>query len=332
MEKKRIALPPIPSQWNALQGKLLERIHVLRMRMMKKITVDNQEKVKAEFKLKVFLMLGGFKVLHRTFRKEDGAYIYIIRRKGLKYLLKRERLPMESFQIHQWIEHFLAFLDDLHQLTGLPYEYITRKDRKFKCPETLMVNVTYEQYGNAQRFLVEYWETMQQVEEILRREVKRKEKKELKALCAKADECKAGFLSTMLCASSIQTHVTDESGTYKSNRTVWIYNSLQAEENARFFRGKQCNVLFEIMVQYVQSCLGYYKEAFPDLFTNYKGNNDKDYLVMESDNINGIKKYAGFRNYQDIYNSNMFFIFGVMNNMCKEAKAVEEMNRKIKHR
>lgn len=329
MNRKRIELPAIPSQWNELEGWQLESIHCLHTRMMKKMTEENQDKVKTEFRLKVFILLGGFKVLHRAYKKEDDSYIYIIRRKGFKYWLKTERIPMESWQIHQWMERFLAFLDDPYQLMEFPYPYINRKGKKFKAPETLMVNVTYEQYGNAQRFLVEYWETMQQAETLADKKDKRRE---LKELLMKADMNKAHFLSTMLCPSSIQTYITDESGTYQSNRTVWIYNANQAEENARFFKGKKCNILFEIMVQYVQSCLGYYKEAFPDLFTSHKGNNNKDYLVMEADNINGIKKYAGFRNYQDIYNSNMFFIFGVMDNMCKEAKAIEEMNKKMKRK
>lgn len=329
MNRKKIELPPIPSQWSELEGWQLESIHRLHARMTRKINPDNQEKVKAEFRLKVFLLLGGFKVLHRTYRKKGNTYIYIVRRKGLKYWLEMERIPMESWQIYQWMEHFLNFLDDPYQLMDFPYTYIRRKGKKFKSPETLMVNVTYEQYGNAQRFLVEYWELMQQAEEL----ISEKDKcKELKEVYAKADKSKAHFLSTMLCPPSIQTYVTDESGTYKSNREVWIYNANQADENAYLFKGKKCNVLFEIMVQYVQSCLGYYKEAFPDLFTSHKGNNNKDFLVMEADNINGIKKYAGFRNYQDIYNSNMFFIFGVMNNMCKEAKEIEEMNKKMRRK
>lgn len=329
MHNKKIILPAIPSRWNDLQGWQLESIHRLHARMLRRMTDDNQEELKAQFRLKVFLMLGGFKVLHKTYKKEGEEYTYIIRRKGWKHLLMMERIPMKSWQIHQWIEHFLGFLDDPYQLMNFPYPYLFREGQKFKAPETLMVNVTYEQYGNAQRFLVEYWDVMQEVEEIMK---KRHSRKELKKLLSRADESKAHFLSTMLCTCSIQTHITDESGTYKSNRKVWIYNANQAEENARFFKGRKCNILFEIMVQYVQSCLGYYKGAFPDLFTSHKGTNNKDFLVMESDNMNGIKKYADFKNYQDIYNSNMFFIFGVMDSICKEAKAVDEMNQKIRRK
>jgi hypothetical protein len=46
--------------------------------------------------------------------------------------------------------------------------------------------------------------------------------------------------------------------------------------------------------------------------------------------MNAIKKYGNFGSYQSIYDSNAFFIFGQLSNMCQEAKAIEEMNRKIK--
>jgi hypothetical protein len=48
--------------------------------------------------------------------------------------------------------------------------------------------------------------------------------------------------------------------------------------------------------------------------------------------MNAIKKYGNFGSYQSIYDSNAFFIFGQLANMCQEAKAIEEMNRKIRRK
>ena len=118
--------------------------------------------------------------------------------------------------------------------------------------------------------------------------------------------------------------------TYRVDRTAYIYHSSYGEKNWKHFRGSRWQWVFEVMQQFLQSCLEEYRNKFPDLFTTHKGGEDQDFIVLEANKMNAIKKYGEFKNYQDIYNSNTFFIFGVLSNMCQEAKQIEEMNRKIK--
>ena len=143
---------------------------------------------------------------------------------------------------------------------------------------------------------------------------------------------KAQFLATLFTPAMHQTMQTDENGTYRVNRIAYPYHASQGETHWKHFRGKRWKWTFEVMVQYLQSCLEEYKDKFPDLFTTHKGGEDKDFIVLEADKMNAIKKHGGFTNYQDIYNSNAFFIFGELSNMCQEAKQIEEMNRKMKSR
>ena len=322
---RRIELD-FPHSWDELTGEQLEYIHRLkdqtRIRAEKS---ENPEKAINEYKLKVFLYLAALKVRKRAIPKEDGTFTYILRRKGWKHLF--EKIPMESWQIAQWITDLLPFLDEPGGRLEAPYEYIRVGLRKYKAPDSQLTSVTFEQYNHAQQYLVAYWDTRNAAEEMKNHGGSRKA---VKHLYQESDQYKAMFLATLIVPPVKQIQHVDENGTYRVNRTAYIYHSSYAEKNWRKFTGKRWHYVFEVMVQFVQSCLEEYRNKFPDLFTSHSGSGSEDFIVMEADKMNAIKKYGEFKNYQDIYNSNTFFIFGVLSNMCKEASQIEEMNRKIK--
>lgn len=322
---RRIELD-FPHSWDELTGEQLEYIHRLkdqtRIRAEKS---ENPEKAVNEYKLKVFLYLAALKVRKRAIPKEDGTFTYILRRKGWKHLF--EKIPMESWQIAQWITDLLPFLDEPGGRLEAPYEYIRVGLRKYKAPDSQLTSVTFEQYNHAQQYLVAYWDTRNAAEEMKNHGGSRKA---VKHLYQESDQYKAMFLATLIVPPVKQIQHVDENGTYRVNRTAYIYHSSYAEKNWRKFTGKRWHYVFEVMVQFVQSCLEEYRNKFPDLFTSHSGSGSEDFIVMEADKMNAIKKYGEFKNYQDIYNSNTFFIFGVLSNMCKEASQIEEMNRKIK--
>ena len=155
-------------------------------------------------------------------------------------------------------------------------------------------------------------------------------RKSIKYLYRESEKYRAMFLATLITPPVRQTEHVDENGTYRVSRTAYVYHSSYGEKNWKLFRGKRWDYVFEVMVQFVQSCLEAYREKFPDLFTTHKGDEGNDFIVLEANKMNAIKKYGEFKSYQDVYNSNAFFIFGVLNNMCQEAKQIDEMNRKMK--
>ena len=55
-----------------------------------------------------------------------------------------------------------------------------------------------------------------------------------------------------------------------------------------------------------------------------------DALQGEVGTVNTIMKYAGYAEQQQVYDSNLPFIFDILNTMTKEAKEIEEMNAKYK--
>ena len=322
---KRIDLD-FPHSWDELTGKQLETIHRLKDEARQQAERGKDpEKAVNEYKLKVFLHLAGLKVRKRAIPNEDGTFTYILRRKGWRHLF--EEIPMESWQIAQWIQDLLPFLDEPGGRLEAPYELLRVGTRRYKAPDSQLTSVTFEQYNHAQQYLVAYWDTRSAAEEMKNQGGSRKA---VKHLYQEAEQYKAMFLATLIVPPVTQVEHVDENGTYRVNRTAYIYHSSYAEKNWRKFTGRRWRWVFEVMVQFVQSCLEEYRNKFPDLFTTHSGGGSDDYIVMEADKMNAIKKYGEFKNYQDIYNSNTFFIFGVLSNMCKEAKQIEEMNRKMK--
>ena len=55
-------------------------------------------------------------------------------------------------------------------------------------------------------------------------------------------------------------------------------------------------------------------------------------LTGEVGTINAVMKYQGYASPQEIYDTNLPIILGVLNNMTKEAKEIEKMNAKIKRK
>lgn len=327
-EKKIINLPPLPSSWNALTTNQLEGIVRIRMKLSRLMATD-EKRGDVVYRLYVFLLLGGFKITHHSQKNDDGTHTYILQRRGIRPWLRRERLPFQHWEISHWVDKFLKFLDEPMERTLPPYGYIRRYGRRFKCPEALMTDVTYQQYTMAQSYLVEYWQQMQLIEQQFSSGAT---KKAIRATRRNITEAQANFLATLFTSSSMQVQVGSESDVRRVRRRTWTFDAVQAESNVRYFRHGS-RILFALMSQFFQSVQAYYKESFPDLFTSHSGaNSEKDPLIVEADMLNAIKKYAGFRDYQSIYDSNSIFIFGVLNNMSKEAKAIEDANARMKRK
>jgi hypothetical protein len=315
-----------PDSWEQLTAEQIEAVHRLKHESYKQaLRSDDPEKTVNQFKLRVFLLLAGLKVRKRAIPKEDGTFIYLLRRKGWKHIF--EEIPMESWQIAQWIKALLPFLDEPNGLLSCPYTTFKVHGTTYKAPDPQLTSVTFEQYNHAQQFLIAYWDTFRLIEEMKNNG---SSVKAIKHQYKELEQYKAQFLATLFTPAVHQTLQTDESGTYRVNRIAYPYHSSQSETHWKHFSGKRWRWTFEVMVQYLQSCLEEYRSKFPDLFTSHSGADGKDFIVLEADKMNAIKKYGNFGSYQSIYDSNAFFIFGQLSNMCQEAKAIEEMNRKIK--
>ena len=315
-KRKAVNFPAPPSDWNMLSEQQLRTIHEL---MESGIGVS-------EYKLKVFLMLMGLRIVKRADKKEDGSFVYHFRRTGWKSRFSREEFGMEAWEVDYWIEKYLKFLDEPFRLIHLPFSHVRIGMTRYKAPDPLMVNLTYEQYGNAQRCLIAYWETSRMVESL------KKNGATLEAVKHAQEEAlqaRAGFLAHMYVEPGWQLLDQRNQMTRIIIKRVYNYCSVAAEERVEDFKSAP-SWLFAVTYQLFQSCQAQYKKDFPFLFKEYSDTDGKSAIIMEVGTINAVQKYAGFTDAQSVYDQNSMFIFKFLDSMAEEAKAIEEMNRKMK--
>lgn len=312
---KTVNLPEPPNSWDELSDEQMR--FVFNLQQKKNISV-------AEYKLKVFLHLMGLKVLKRAEKKDDGSFVYHFRRHGLRAALRREELCMEAWEVDYWIKQYLEFLDHPNTLLRLPFKTWKRRGKRFKAPGMLMLDVTYEQYSNAQNYLTAYVQQAQLMETMLNNgstlsAVKRIQQDVINA--------RAGFLSHLLVAPQWQLTESDAHSTRLNLHRTYRYSNSKAERYKRYFRTAP-DYLFWVMVQFFYGCMNHFHEELPDLFKDGGKDDDRTMWMMEVDTINAIQKYQGYGAQQDVYDSEAVFIFGILNNMIQEAKEVEKIRKK----
>lgn len=314
MKKKTINLEAPPSSWGELKGGQLKQIYRMASKGYNHI----------EYKLRVFLMLMRLRIRKRAQQEEDGSFTYFFRRKGVLSMLRNERIRMLSWEVDYWISKYLGFLDEPIHITTLPFEKKWVAGRRYKAPEFRMTDVTYEQYGNAQRYLAAYWDIQTLCESLLKNGASRKSVRNARR---NALDARAGFLAHLYIAPSIQLTDSRHNGTRLSMHRVYHYDSERAERNKHRFHFAS-KYLFDLTVWYFQSCLKEYSEDFPLLFKEHKSPDGKSAMVMEVGTVNAVQKYAGYTSQQDVYDTNAIFVFDILNSMAHEAEEIEKLNRK----
>lgn len=318
--QKTIDLPAPPSSWMELTENQLREVH----RLMKSCASV------PDFKLQVLMILNRLRMSSRGFEEDEekgGGLRYLFRRIGWWNRWFGPLIGLSSWEVCFWADRYLKFLDEPMQLLALPFEHIRIGLHRYKAPDPQMVNLTYEQYGNAQRYLVAYWDARRSLAESdhtpLRQQLN---------LMREAEQSRAGFLAHLFTPPSLRLLDQRHQATRFSPQRVYHYDADRAERLIPRFR-RLCRrdpILFDMCSQFFQSCQLRYKEDFPFLFKEYGGGDDRSALVMEIDTVNAVQKYAGYTTQQEVYDSNSVFIFGFLNNMAHEAKQIEEMNAKMK--
>lgn len=252
-------------------------------------------------------------------------------------------------------------------LTQLPEETIRIGRRKFMLPSPLITNLTYEQYNNVQKLSQLTFDMTTQLKSVMESLEKsgqhtEKAKQTLEKKRAEGADCTAQERKVKMYEGELQElvkQVTDLSkdlhearsrvvshlvtsrkmqfvsgnglGTHLDMHWTWPYSAEVAEQNTAYISKHAPMWLYDVLQQNLQSCLRVYKEQFPDLFSG-GGNDgsDKLPLISEMDSINAVMKWQGYKEQQNVYDTNAVLVFSILNSMTKEAKAIEEANRKMK--
>lgn len=252
-------------------------------------------------------------------------------------------------------------------LVQLPNETIRIGHKTFKLPEPLITNLTYEQYNNVQKLSQLTFNLTEQLRngiESLEKSGQRLEKarQSLEAKRVAGADCRSQLRKLKICEQEMHgliKQVNDTSKELHKNRSrvvshlitsrklqfvsgnglgthidihwTWPYSAEMAERRTKYISKHAPVWLYDVLQQNLQSCLSVYKEQFPDLFSG--GDDDgsnKLPLISEMDSINAVMKWQGYKEQQNVYDTNAVLVFSILNSMTKEAKAIEEANAKIK--
>lgn len=249
---------------------------------------------------------------------DTGTLICIFRRKGIKH--KRERLGIEVKRLQTVISSQLSWIDDKFKLPSIPRKTIKINGRRYKLPDPLLSNLTYEQLQNAQRSLENYWQISRQAEKHYEEKTLTPERS--KQFASRMKRCREQFLAHLLTPRSMKLSLSTP-----ILKQVYEYDSIKADQDKNMSKAPVW--LFNICSQHFESCISTYQQTFPDLFSGGGSSEKKESpLLMEIGTINAVMKYAGYKSQQDVYDSNALFILKYLDTMTKEAKEIDRMNKK----
>lgn len=237
---------------------------------------------------------------------------------------------METEMAVAYARHFTRFMDEPFTLISLPASTIEIKDRMFELPAGLLVNISYQQYNNAQNWLTKYWTLMQYLMPTTDEEgnVKKKpqlSEKQLEQIVTQIKEAQMHFIANMIAP---MYNVKDEKSGVE--RMTAIYDARDEDDLVAFLDTNCPKGLFSILYQQLQSCLRVFQKKFPNLFTEQKGDKNGDVFVANLGTVNSVMKYAGFQNANAVYEENAVFIFKWLDTMSHEAKEMEKINQRAK--
>lgn len=321
----KINLPSLPEGWNRLSSRELEEVNRLYIERMASGADEQADRI---FKLKCFLLFLDLKVVRRTLTDDEGNTVFLFRHKGVRHLM--ERIPMKAWQVDQWIDQKLGFLDNPYTRTVTPYGIIRLRmgTLRLKAPNDVMSNVTFAQYQSAQNLLIVYWDAEKVLQTLIRRKSSRAA---IRTQTRRIRDIRCRFLAALFNESVEETGEIRE-GRYmrKYSRRVWSFYTGQIRKNARWFRDVEQR-MFPVMLQYFQSVQESYARMYPELFTpNGKKNNRQNPMKIEVEMVNNVMKYQGFADYDAVYDSEAVRILGIMNAMAKEAQEIEKMRMQNK--
>lgn len=189
----------------------------------------------------------------------------------------------------------------------------------FALPQVACNNLTWSQYRALQPIASQLWQEGVTDEQAL--------------------DLQAQFMAQILVPRSLALLDTSGDTIRLRPHFTFRYSSEQADSLVGYWKKKlskgdmEITTLFHICHQVWQTALVYYSKAYPMLFEGGgKHGPMNDALQGEVGTVNTIMKYSGYSEQQQVYDSNLPFVLDILNTMTKEAKEIEAVNAKIKHK
>ena len=224
------------------------------------------------------------------------------------------------------LKKYMQFLDSPSGFTTIPKEHIQIGRHKYLLPETLMTNLTYQQYSAVQNALSNLWDLQEYLVNLYEN---KGQESEINEVLGNIAECKADFMANILTPQRFVFFEESQGKIKWVFRHRYIYNADDVEKEKKVMKLAP-DYLFDILLFYYHGCLEVLSKKFTHLFSSKGGKGGSDLLVAELDSINNIMKYQGYKDQQDVYDSNALFILSILNRMTEEAKEIQKIKTKKK--
>ncbi len=277
------------------------------------------------------------------------------------------QIPLEQF--FEAIRQYTEFIDDPYHLEFIPIDTVDIGDHTYQLPKPFISSLTYQQYQNAQRALGDFWIYAQNIEHTMQ-EISSlpKDRQEDEEFMQSYMTRITGWNKEMkLSQQDFLSHVLTLGHTTIENREVLKPDAAKRVEEARK-KGEECELtkkdfilkkfskteynynafeieqlavvqemkkapswLFPVLHQNFQSSMIAHKKNFPYLFSGSGGGGGDPFVGMLN-TVNAVMKWQTYQSQQAVYDDNAVSVFAVLNNMTKEAKDMEEANKKMKRK
>lgn len=281
---------------------------------------------------------------------------------------QRFQLPLEQF--FEAVRQYTEFLDDPYHLEYIPIDTIDIGEHTYQMPRPFITSLTYQQYQNAQQALGSFWNRAQGIEQAMQEiAALPKDRQEDEVFMEGYMKNIAQWNKDMKrWQEEFLSHVLTLGHTIVEEREVLTTDALKKIEEARK-RGEEYELskkdyikkkfskteyhynvdeveqlalaqemkkapqwLFPVLHQNFQSSMIAHKKNFPYLFSGGGGGGTSDPLVSMLNTVNAVMKWQTYQSQQAVYDDNAVSVFAVLNNMTKEAKEMEEANKKMKRK
>jgi len=242
------------------------------------------------------------------------------------------------------VEHLIVaaragteWLQKDHTLVALPFDRLRIGKHWYKMPDALMINTTYQQYSNAQGYMMRYWNELSKLSvEMSATDEKSTTVEGLKGQPSEAlstpqplnpstlqriNDARAGFLASMLCP---YRWVVKKRWPFIFKEPMW---SSDAEAEMIEDMKSAPEWLFEVVYKQWQDNINQFRRKFPELFHEVKTESKKhDAFVAELGIINLVISEGGYPNAAAVYEENVVFVLKLLNDKQKEYKEMEKVN------
>ena len=225
---------------------------------------------------------------------------------------EKEQTDEQGKVVREGREPVRGYVSEMRDALILPETEVAVGGITFALPTVACANITWQQYRTLQNIAPQLFQDGIDEEQ--------------------AASLKAQFVAH--CLVPAQDGLPSSSDQFSPPHT-FRYDSDRAEQSVAFWRKQMVSLpeMFHICFQAYQTAVGYYAQVFPLLF-NGGGKSDplRDALTNETETLNSVMKYQGYSSPEEVYAADLPNILTVLNTMTKEAKQIEEMNRKVKNK